>query len=189
MKEIIENYNKRLISVLNNFPKDNIYKLAEELNIAWKNNRTVFLCGNGGSAGNAMHLANDFIYGAGVNYGKGLNIEALTSNSSVLTCLANDIGYENIFSQQLKAKGKKKDLLIVLSGSGNSKNVIKAIETAHELEIKTFAILGFKGGECKKIAQHPIHFPVDDMQISEDLQLIVGHMCMKWLCQLDQKDE
>ena len=108
MKEIIENYNKRLISVLNNFPKDNIYKLAEELNIAWKNNRAVFLCGNGGSAGNAMHLANDFIYGAGVNYGKGLNIEALTSNSSVLTCLANDIGYENIFSQQLKAKGKKK---------------------------------------------------------------------------------
>ena len=108
MKEIIENYNRRLISVLNNFPKDNIYKLAEELNIAWKNNRTVFLCGNGGSAGNAMHLANDFIYGAGVNYGKGLNIEALTSNSSVLTCLANDIGYENIFSQQLKAKGKKK---------------------------------------------------------------------------------
>ena len=187
MENLIKNYNDKLISVLQNLPQDQIYKLAQELNSAWKQNRSIFLCGNGGSAGNAIHIANDFIYGAGVNYGKGLNIEALTSNSSVITCLANDIGYENIFSEQLKAKGKENDVLIALSGSGNSKNILNAIKIAHELKIKTFAILGYSGGECKKIVQNPIHIQIDDMQISEDLQLIVGHMCMKWLCQIDKK--
>lgn len=187
MENLINKYNNDLKNALDLLPKKQIKNLAEELNAAWKNKNSIFLCGNGGSAGNAIHLANDFLYGAGVNYGVGLNIEALSSNPAVLTCLANDVGYENIFSEQLKVKGNKGDILIVLSGSGNSKNVINAINVANELEVKTFAILGFSGGECKKIANYPIHFPIDDMQISEDLQLIVGHMCMKWLYQKDLK--
>jgi hypothetical protein len=79
-------------------------------------------------------------------------------------------------------KGNHDDILIVLSGSGNSLNVVKALEMGNSLGMKTFAILGFTGGMCKAIAKYPIHFEIDDMQISEDLQLIVGHMCMQWLC-------
>ena len=102
-------------------------ELCELILSAWKSNNTIYLCGNGGSAANAIHIANDMTYGATKN-GKGISIESLSSNSAVLTCLANDLSYEDIFSEQIKVKGKSNDLLVVLSGSGNSKNIIKAIE-------------------------------------------------------------
>ena len=74
-------------------------------------------------------------------------------------------------------------MLIVLSGSGNSQNVVKALEVGNDIGMRTFAILGYSGGKCKKLAQYPIHFEIEDMQIAEDLQLIVGHMCMQWLAE------
>ena len=182
MEDKIQQYFEKLNSCLSPSIIQNIKILSETLREAWKNSKTIYFCGNGGSAGNAIHLANDFIYGAGVSSGGGLKVEALTANSAVLTCLANDTGYENIFSEQLKVKANKDDILIVLSGSGNSKNVIKALEIGNAKKMNTFAILGFTGGECKSLAKHSIHFEIDDMQIAEDLQLIVGHICMQWLC-------
>ena len=143
------------------------------------------LYGNGGSAANAIHIANDFIYGVGAcGLGEkipGIKVEALSSNSGILTCLANDTGYENIYSYQLDVKANPKDLLIVLSGSGNSANIINALLKAKEKKLKTFAIVGFDGGKCLFEAEKVIHFKVKDMQISEDLQLIVAHICMQWL--------
>ena len=174
-------YLKKLNSAFSAEVTRNIQKLASTLGLAWKNNKNIFICGNGGSAANAIHIANDLIYGAGVKKGKGLKVEALSSNPAVLTCLANDIGYENIFLEQLKVKAKKNDVLIILSGSGNSQNVINALNYAKKNKIKTFSILGFNGGECKKISENTIHFKINDMQISEDLQLITGHLCMQWL--------
>lgn len=156
--------------------------LATAMREAWREKQCIYLCGNGGSAGNAIHLANDFLYGVGAKNGIGMRIEALTANSAVLTCLANDIGYDRIFSEQLRVKANPGDVLIVLSGSGNSPNVVAALEMGNSIGMKTFALLGYSGGKCKEIAQHPIHFDIDDMQIAEDLQLIVGHMCMQWLC-------
>ena len=158
-----------------------IAQLGNALREAWREKRQVFLCGNGGSAGNAIHLANDFNYGIDMMNGIGLRVEALPANASVITCLANDEGYDIVFSQQLMVKGNPEDILVVLSGSGNSPNVIKALDVANKIGMKTFAILGFSGGKCKQLAQVPIHFEIDDMQISEDLQLITGHMCMQWL--------
>jgi D-sedoheptulose 7-phosphate isomerase len=155
--------------------------LAEALRACWSRGDTVYLCGNGGSAGNAIHLANDLLYGAGASHGGGLKVEALSANAAVLTCLANDLGYDQIYAQQLRVKAAPGDVLIVLSGSGNSPNVVKALEIGAERGMVTFAILGFSGGRCKGLAQHAIHFAVDDMQIAEDLQLIVGHICMQWL--------
>jgi D-sedoheptulose 7-phosphate isomerase len=157
--------------------------LAKSLRIALNEQQQLFLCGNGGSAGNAIHLANDFNYGVDLENGIGLRVDALPANAAVITCLANDEGYDNIFSQQLKVKANKGDILLVLSGSGNSPNVIRALEVGNKIGMQTFAILGFSGGVCKEVAQHSIHFPIDDMQISEDLQLMVGHMCMQWLSQ------
>ena len=156
--------------------------LGNALREAWRAGRCIYLCGNGGSAGNAIHLANDLIYGVGVKHGLGMKVEALSANAAVLTCLANDIGFDQIYSEQLRVKGASGDILIVLSGSGNSPNIIKALEMGNSLGMETFALLGFSGGKCKAIAKHPIHFEIDDMQIAEDLQLIVGHMCMQWLC-------
>lgn len=160
--------------------------LSQTLLSAWRDRKRVFICGNGGSAANALHIANDLHYGVGCSTDgtnvPGIRVEALPSNSAILTCLGNDIGYENIFSNQLTVNANSGDLLIALSGSGNSPNIVKAIKTANELRMHSFAILAFDGGACKSIVQYPIHIKVHDMQIAEDAQLIIGHICMQWLC-------
>ena len=158
-----------------------VEQICESFLEAWKNRSNVFFCGNGGSAGNASHLVNDYIFGIGRSEFPGIRCESLSANPSTITCLANDVSYEEIFALQLKTLAQKGDILVALSGSGNSKNIIRAIETANNLGMKTFAILGFDGGECKKIAHHPIHFEINDMQISEDMQLIVGHIIAQYL--------
>jgi D-sedoheptulose 7-phosphate isomerase len=158
-----------------------ICELAAALQSALGTGRQVFLAGNGGSAANAIHLANDLQYAIGKDGTAGIRAEALTANQSVLTCLANDISYDEVFAHQLRIKGEAGDILIVLSGSGNSANVVRAIEAANDLGMRTFAILGFSGGRCRELVQVPIHFAVDDMQIAEDLQLTVGHMCFQWV--------
>lgn len=141
----------------------------------------LFFCGNGGSAGNANHIVNDFIYGIAKQHSKGVNAISLSANSSVLTCLANDIGYENIFSEQLSVNGKAGDVLVVLSGSGSSKNIIQVIKEAKLMGIKTHAILGYDGGEAKNLVDNPIHLNINDMQIAEDSQLIITHIIMQKL--------
>lgn len=183
MRTLIQQYSQNISLALAQPAMDSVPELATELQQAWRDKRKVFLCGNGGSAGNAIHLANDFLYGAGLHHGGGLQVEALSANAAVLTCLANDLGYDEIYSEQLRVKAQPGDILIVLSGSGNSPNIIKAIEAGNALKMKTFAILAFSGGKCKNLAQTAIHFEIDDMQIAEDLQLIIGHMCMQWLCE------
>lgn len=181
MENHFENYSKRLQEVLEVSDWSNVGKLASSLFENWINGGQVFICGNGGSAGNAIHLANDFLYGVAGESGVGLKVEALPANTAVLTCLANDISYQQIYSHQLKVKAKAGDILIVLSGSGNSQNVIDALLVGNSIGMNTFAVLGYNGGKCKELAQTAIHFPIEDMQISEDLQLIVGHMCMQSL--------
>lgn len=184
MNTYIETYKERLHYALNQSAMDRVPELGSALRKAWQMGRCVYLCGNGGSAGNAVHLANDLLYGAGMQAGLGLRVESLSANPAVLTCLGNDLGYDEIYAQQLRVKGQPGDVLIVLSGSGNSPNVVKALEVGNQLGIITSAILGFSGGKCKDLAQIPLHFPVNDMQIAEDLQLIIGHMCMQWLCEV-----
>ena len=176
-------YARRLQAVLGGYDWSGVACLAEELRVCWKEGRQVFLCGNGGSAGNAVHLANDFLYGISKTHGSGLRVHALPANSSVLTCLANDVGYDEIFSMQIAVQARKDDILIALSGSGNSPNIVKALEQARTLGMRSYAILGYSGGRAKTLADVPIHFAIDDMQIAEDMQLVVGHMIMQWLYQ------
>lgn len=179
----VEHYGKKLKTVFNAFDWQPVHALAEALEDAWVNGHQVFLCGNGGSAANAAHLANDYLYGIAAGEGSGLRVNALTANTAVLTCLANDIHYEQVFSAQLAVLAKPRDILIALSGSGNSPNILQALKMGQEMAMQTFAILGFSGGKALSLAEVPIHFPIDDMQIAEDLQLMVGHMLMQWLQQ------
>ncbi len=181
MQGLIGRYRQAFVAALGMPAMDIVPTLGSALRDAWRERRTIYLCGNGGSAGNANHLANDFLYGAGVANGGGLKVESLSANPAVLTCLANDLGYENVYAEQLRVRAERGDVLIVLSGSGESPNVVRALEVGAAKGMTTFAILGFSGGRCKALAQHPIHFPVHDMQIAEDLQMAVGHICMQWL--------
>lgn len=180
-KDLILGYSSRLQEVLASSDWSGVNLLAQDMLRCWQEKRQVFFCGNGGSAGNAVHLANDFLYGIAKKTGGGLKVQALSANSAVMTCLANDVGYESIFSEQLAVQAQAGDLLIALSGSGNSPNIVRVIEQAKVMDVKSYAILGFTGGKCKELADVSIHFSVNDMQIAEDMQLIVGHMMMQWL--------
>jgi len=99
----------------------------------------------------------------------------------VITCLGNDEGYDNIFSYQLAVHGRSGDVLLAFSGSGNSPNILRALEEARRIGMKSYTIVAFTGGKAKTLADVAIHFPVDDMQIAEDTQTIVGHMIVQWL--------
>jgi len=177
----VEAYLASLETTLQSHDWSDVEHLARTLQLCWKEQRQVFLCGNGGSAANAIHLANDLLYGVDKQTGHGLRVTALPANAAVLTCLANDISYEDIFAQQLEVLARPGDVLIAFSGSGNSPNIVKALIKAHELGMTRFAVLGYTGGKCLSLADHPIYFPVHDMQVSEDLQIMVGHMVMQWL--------
>ena len=138
-------YAERLAVVVRSSATPGIVQLAQELRDCWRDGRQVFLCGNGGSAGNAIHLANDFLYGVSKRAGSGLRVHALPANATVLTCLANDCGYDAIFSMQLAVQARAGDVLIALSGSGNSPNILKALEQARSMGLRSYAILGYTG--------------------------------------------
>jgi D-sedoheptulose 7-phosphate isomerase len=192
--EFFADYAKRLQATLEKSHWDHVAQLATDMKKCWLHKKQVFICGNGGSAGNAVHLANDYLYGIAKQTGAGLRVHALSANPAVLTCLGNDVGYDHIYSEQLAVFAQPGDLLIVLSGSGNSPNIVSVLEQAKRMHVKSYAILGFTGGICKALADVAIHFSVNDMQIAEDMQLVVGHMLMQWLYQnrpqlVTQKEE
>ena len=183
-KNFSKSYLSKLIESFSDDQLRDMKILAHELRNVWDKNNTLFICGNGGSGANAMHIANDLHYGIGdmLSHKKnGIKVDALTSNTAVITCLANDLGYENIFSNQIEVKASKDDLLVVLSGSGNSQNVVNALKAANHKGMKTISILGFDGGMCKELSETSIFFPVQDMQIAEDTQVIVFNICIKWI--------
>ena len=174
-------YWKRMSAVMERIDWAPVATLGHDLLDCWKTGRQVFMAGNGGSAGNAVHLANDFLYAMSKRPGSGMRIHALPANPAVLTCLANDEGYDQIYSHQLGVLARANDVLIVYSGSGNSPNILRALEEARRIGMRSYAVLGYTGGKAKALADVPIHVEVDDMQIAEDTQLIFGHMLMQWL--------
>jgi len=173
-------YRQKLDAALRMVPSSAVDALLDALFAAWQNRKQVFLCGNGGSAGNALHLANDFLYGINPN-GVALRANALSANGSVMTCLSNDVGYDQVFAGQLRTLCDEGDLLIVMSGSGNSPSILCAINMAHEVGAKVSGILGYDGGKALPLVDIPVHVPIMDMQISEDFQLVVGHYVMRQL--------
>jgi len=174
-------YTDRLSAALKRLDLGAVERLAQELRACWRDGRQVFLIGNGGSAGNAVHLANDFVYAMSKRIGSGIRAHALAANSSVVTCLANDEGYDQVYAIQLRVMARRGDVLIAFSGSGNSPNILRALEAGRGIGMTSFAVLGFTGGKAKALADVPIHVAVDDMQVAEDLQMAVGHMVMQWL--------
>ena len=144
--------------------------------------RQIITCGNGGSAYAASHYITDWNKMVTLATGRKFRGISLCDNMGIVTAFANDVGYDEIFAGQLKAILDKDDLVIAISGSGNSPNVVKAVEYANQAGADTLAVVGYDGGTLKRIAKHSVWVPSFDMQLCEDVHLMFGHMVMKTLC-------
>lgn len=136
----------------------------------------IYIFGNGGSGGTASHIAGDFVKGASYGEEKRYKFICLNDNFSAIGAISNDISFDNIFSEQVKNFVEEGDLVIGLSGSGNSLNVVKAFEEAQQKKAITVAFCGYSGGKIKDMADLAVHIPVNDMEIAEDFHLMVFHM-------------
>ena len=165
-------------TVLDSLPIENISEVMNVLEEARLNRKRIFICGNGGSASTASHLECDFNKGISYDIDVKYDIECLSDNVAMMMAIANDISYDDIFVVPLRNKMKPGDVLIGISGSGNSENVIRAFEYADELGATTIAFTGYSGGRLKQIAHHNVHVEVDNMQIVEDIHLVLNHMMM-----------
>lgn len=176
---ILDDYLDSLIEVARKFMPSAVSAIVDEIIRIAESGGRVFLCGNGGSGANALHIENDISIGINKLSGLRIAVETLGANTAVSTALSNDYSYDDVFARQLALKAKQGDLLIAFSGSGNSQNILEVLMESKRLGVKSCAVLGFDGGLALEMADIPIHFPILDMQISEDLQLILGHLVMR----------
>jgi len=172
-KQILEN--KDLIAT--------ILKVAEEIVIAFKKDKKVLFCGNGGSAADAQHLAAE-LSGRFYFDREPLFAEALHVNTSYLTAVANDYSYDEVYSRLVKAKGRKGDVLIGISTSGNSKNVIKAIEVANKIGMITVGMTGETGGKMKDVCKYLINVPSKDTPKIQEAHIMIGHI----ICEIVERE-
>lgn len=142
--------------------------------------RTVFFCGNGGSAADAQHLAAEFV-GRFVRERDGLPAVALTTDTSILTAVGNDYGFDTVFARQVKALARPGDLVVGLSTSGNSVNVLAAFAAAQEAGAKTIAFTGRSGGKMKETADCTITVPADITARIQEMHILIGHILCEWI--------
>jgi len=154
-----------------------IEALADAIYERYESGRFVYIIGNGGSAANASHLCEDLGKSSVVDFEnqKRLKVLSLTDNTPYILAWANDTSYDRIFVEQLKNFGERGDLLIAISGSGNSPNILKAVTWANDHGIETFGITGYDGGKLLKLAHKSLHCELDDMGMVESLHLIAFH--------------
>jgi len=172
-------YRKLLQQTLNDIDLDSVGLMTEIFLQARENGSRIYTMGNGGSAANASHAAGDFLKGASFGLEKRFNIICLNDNIPSLMAIANDVGWDDIFIEPLKNFLKKDDIVIGISGSGNSKNILKAIDFSKKIGAKTIGMTGFNGGELKKVCDLSIHSPAMDMEIAEDIHMAVFNMVKK----------
>jgi D-sedoheptulose 7-phosphate isomerase len=180
----VDQYVKRLQSELARVDQKEIQTWADLVYEAWENERFVFVFGNGGSATTATHICEDLGKSSLHQHDlkdetkKRLKILSLTDNQGWILALGNDVGYDQIFVQQLMNFGGKGDLVIAISGSGNSPNVLNAVDWANRHGLKTFGLTGFDGGRLRKMAHGGMHVPLDDMGMVESIHLCLFHWAL-----------
>jgi len=186
VKKFAKKYIKHLISVLKNSDLETIEKITTLLDTT---KGSVYIIGNGGSAATASHMVNDLGVGLKRRNIRTLHVESLSDNSSVCTALANDIGYKNIFYMQLKDRIKKGDVLIAISCSGNSKNIIKAVKYAKKEDAKIIGLTGFDGGKLKQLSDVNFHVATKKgtYGIVEDMHSVVNHIIYSYYIDLESK--
>ena len=181
MKELIKNHILEHRSILDSVMQldESIEKVANLFISCLDKGGTIFWCGNGGSASDSQHLAGELV-GRFVDERKPLKSVALTADSAVMTCIVNDYGYEHIFSRQLEALGSKGDVLVGITTSGNSKNVLKAFEVAKNKGVSTIGLLGKGGGLAIGLVDESIIIPSNSTARVQEMHILIGHI----LCDL-----
>jgi D-sedoheptulose 7-phosphate isomerase len=180
MEDHLDEYLGRLQAAVEALPRDQMNALGETLFRAYRNNKQVFVLGNGGSSSTASHMAADLAKNTiGPNM-KRFRIVSLNDNAAIVTALANDLGYENVFSEQLTNLVQAGDVLIVVSASGNSPNVLKAIHYARSRSAEVIGLLGFNGGAAAGLADIALVVPSDHYGVVEDVHLIINHILVDY---------
>ena len=156
-------------------------KIIQEILNSIKNKRDFFSCGNGGSAATAEHLSCDFSKGSCTNTNLNFKVFSLNSNVALMTAIANDISYDDVFSYQLNRYGKANDVLLAFSVSGTSKNIIKCTKIAKKKKIKIISFTGFNGGVLKKLSNYNVNFPSNNFGIVEDCHLTIMHFISQYI--------
>ncbi len=181
MKYRIREYYNRLADTISKLDIEEIEIAVEAIKAAYDREAVIYTLGNGGSAATASHLVCDFNKGICECQEKKFNLVCLSDNTPMITAIANDISYDDIFYFQIKNKLKKDDLIIAISGSGDSKNVIKAVEYAKHIGTKVVGITGYSGGKLRELADYNMHVDIRDMQITEDIHMSFDHMMYRVL--------
>ncbi len=180
MSELLQDYVSNFKSALDTLNFDQIDKISNLVLSKCRNQNTIYIAGNGGSASLAEHMSIDLMFGTKVSKPSIITV-CLSSNSSSLTATGNDVSFESIFSRQIHHLGMKGDLLVVISASGNSINLVNAVSEAKEIGMETLGILGFDGGKLLDLVDHAIHVKtsVGAYGISEDLHLMINHLLVE----------
>lgn len=185
----IKQYIDLEISVLRKLDISQINALLNAIENTREIKANIYVMGNGGSAATASHMVNDFNKGVSEYIEDKFNFISLTDNMATVMAIANDIGYDSVFEFQLRGKVKKGDLVIGISGSGNSKNVLNAITLAKASGALTAGLTGYDGGRLKDIVDICLNVPVMSMQVTEDIHMMVDHLMMsvfyKELCGIE----
>tara|TARA_X000000950_G_scaffold260179_1_gene329318 strand:- start:220 stop:774 length:555 start_codon:yes stop_codon:yes gene_type:complete len=181
MKNEVNNYLNSLKNKLSELDVDEIIKVAEIFIQARNNGKTIYTMGNGGSGSTASHMVCDIIKGCSFGKEKKFKIICLNDNIPTLLAYSNDVSYDVVFEEQLKNLLEEGDVVLGISGSGNSKNIINAINYANSKKAITIGFTGYDGGKLKKISHNSVNAMINDMQISEDIHLITLHILYKLL--------
>jgi len=176
--EIIQRYISKVQGTLESLPNYEIRCFADLVFETYLSQGTIFTCGNGGSSATASHFCGDLLKGMSLGDKPGIRAVCLSDNIPALMAYANDEHYDEVFVGPLRSFARKNDLLVGFSGSGNSENVVKAIEFGNQMGMKTVAVCGYDGGRIKDLATLSVHAEVKDMEVSEDVHLVIAH-CVK----------
>ena len=181
MKDYISEINTYLEHEIDTLKALDVNEINAALNLlleTFEGGNTVFVFGNGGSSATASHFQNDFNKGVSEHTEKKFNFQCLNDNVATVMAVANDIGFEEVFRFQLIGHMRPGDVVLAISGSGNSKNVLNAVEYAKSQGAKVIGLTGFGGGKLKELSDVSLHVPVNSMQITEDIHMVFDHLMM-----------
>ncbi len=174
----IAKYLQAVQATINNLDPEVIASFATHLENAYNSNQSIYVIGNGGSAANASHFAQDLAKGIFFEkpVAKTMKAISLTDNIAHITAIANDTGYQNIFSAQLNTYANTGDVLVCISGSGNSENIIEAVKAAKQKNMFVIGVTGFDGGQLKSMSNFSVHVPLHEMCTVESIHSIIFHL-------------
>lgn len=180
MKDFFHKYKQELIESIDNLSQKDMEQFFQIMLDSYNKNKKIIIIGNGGSAATASHFSCDLGKGASVEGVRRFRVISLTDNVPLITAISNDISYDEVFKYQLENILEKDDLVIGISASGNSENIVKAFEYAKSKSAKTFGLVGFSGGKVKDLSDGYIHVQSFNYGIVEDIHLIIEHVLTQY---------